>query len=91
MNSAEIKGCCKVRLHKICCMSEIFILLMSVALPLTASATTYYVNGTTGANADPGTSSSLAKKTIQAAVNGAPSDGTILVVAGRCLGISRIE
>ncbi len=63
-------------------MLRIFMLLMSMVLSLTASANTYYVNGSTGADRNSGTSSLSAKKTIQAAVNSASSGDTILVSAG---------
>ena len=61
------------------------ILCTAVALmasTLTLHATTYYVNGAAGADSNSGTSSSAAKKTIQAAVNSAASGDTILVAAG---------
>ncbi len=53
-----------------------------MASVLTLQATTYYVNGSSGADGNSGTSSSSAKKTIQAAVNSASSGDTILVSAG---------
>ena len=57
-----------------------------MASALTLHATTYYVNGSSGEDGNPGTSSSSAKKTIQAAVSSASSGDTILVSAGQYSG-----
>ena len=57
-----------------------------VAFTFASHATTYYVNGTSGADGNSGTSSSSAKKTILAAVSSASSGDTILVSAGQYSG-----
>ena len=58
------------------------ILLSGCLLPMALSAATYYVDGTKGSDANAGTTSATAKKTIQAAIDGASSGDLVLVAAG---------
>ena len=51
-------------------------------MPLMTMATTWYVNGTSGSDSYSGKGQSLAKKTIQAAVDSSSNDDIILVAAG---------
>ena len=58
------------------------VLLSGCLLPMALSAATYYVDGTKGSDANAGTTSATAKKTIQAAIDGASSGDLVLVAAG---------
>ncbi|MBR4654923.1 MAG: SUMF1/EgtB/PvdO family nonheme iron enzyme [Kiritimatiellae bacterium] len=51
-------------------------------MPMMVSATTWYVNGSTGSNYNSGTSQSSAKATIQAAIDASSAGDTILVAPG---------
>ena len=58
-------------------------LIMALMLmPMMALATTWYVNGSSGADYNSGTSESTAKKTIQAAIDASSAGDTILVAPG---------
>ncbi len=56
--------------------------MMFALMPLVTMAATWYVNGSSGADWNSGTSQSSAKATIQAAINAASAGDTILVSPG---------
>ena len=58
------------------------LLLSGCLLPTALLAATHYVDGTTGSDANSGMSSATAKKTVQAAIDGASSGDLVLVAAG---------
>ncbi len=58
------------------------VMLLVCLMPLMSLATTYYVNGTSGSDSNAGTSSALAKKTIQTAIDASSAGDTILVAPG---------
>ena len=63
-------------------MKKLLTLMVAAFFGCPLFATTWYVNGTNGSDSYSGTSSSQAKKTIQAAIDVAANGDTILVAAG---------
>lgn len=74
-------------------MKRLFSILVALALSVSLvaaivpaspvmAATPIYVNGTTGSDANPGTTPATAKKTIQAGINVVDVGGTVIVAAG---------
>ena len=63
-------------------MKKLLTLMVAAFFGCPLFATTWYVNGTSGSDSYSGTSSSQAKKTIQAAIDAAMDGDTILVATG---------
>ena len=61
-------------------MKKLLTLMVTAFFGCPLFATTWYVNGTNGSDSYSGTSSSQAKKTIQAAIDAA-ADGDVICVA----------
>ena len=64
------------------------LVLTALLMPMMALATTWYINGSTGSDANSGTSESFAKATIQAAIDASSTGDTILVAPGTYAPIS---
>ena len=58
------------------------IVTLLAVMPMMALATTWYVNGSGGLDSNSGASASLAKATIQAAIDASADGDTILVAPG---------
>jgi len=63
-------------------MKNFFVVLMVLVLCTFANATSYYVDDTTGNDADDGTTEALAKLTIQAGINLAIAGDTVWIKRG---------